>query len=335
LKGSGVRPASLWYGSHPLSILLLPLSGVFGLLVSLRRFAYETGMLRRHKLPVPVIVIGNITVGGTGKTPLVIWLVESLRGAGYRPGVVSRGYGGDTARMPQLVTADSDPVAVGDEPVLIAQRAACPVAVAPRRVMAARALIADHDCNVIVSDDGLQHYALERDMEIAVIDGERRLGNGHYLPAGPLREQATRLRRVDIMVVNGKALPGECRMQLVGTTTQSLVDAHVKRDLGEWRDARVHAVAGIGNPARFFDQLRGQGLKVVEHPFPDHHRFRAADLRFGDDLPVVMTEKDAVKCRAFAAPNHWYVPVSARFDADCQRRLQHLLAKIKPHESTG
>ncbi|MEJ2653110.1 MAG: tetraacyldisaccharide 4'-kinase [Gammaproteobacteria bacterium] len=306
MKGSGVRPASLWYGSHPLSILLLPLSGVFGLLVSLRRFAYETGMLRRHKLPVPVIVIGNITVGGTGKTPLVIWLVESLRGAGYRPGVVSRGYGGDTARMPQLVTADSDPVAVGDEPVLIAQRAACPVAVAPRRVMAARALIADHDCNVIVSDDGLQHYALERDMEIAVIDGERRLGNGHYLPAGPLREQATRLRRVDIMVVNGKALPGEC-----------------------------HAVAGIGNPARFFDQLRGQGLKVVEHPFPDHHRFRAADLRFGDDLPVVMTEKDAVKCRAFAAPNHWYVPVSARFDADCQRRLQHLLAKIKPHGSTG
>ncbi|MEJ2566364.1 MAG: tetraacyldisaccharide 4'-kinase, partial [Gammaproteobacteria bacterium] len=137
----------------------------------------------------------------------------------------------------------------------------------------------------------LQHYALERDMEIAVIDGERRLGNGHYLPAGPLREQATRLRRVDIMVVNGKALPGECRMQLVGTTTQSLVDAHVKRDLGEWRDARVHAVAGIGNPARFFDQLRGQ--------------------------------------------DHWYVPVSARFDADCQRRLQHLLAKIKPHGSTG
>ena len=330
-----MRPASLWYGSHPLSILLLPLSGLFGLLVALRRLAYKTGMLRRHKLPVPVIVVGNITVGGTGKTPLVIWVVESLRAAGYRPGVVSRGYGGDATSEPQLVKADSDPAAVGDEPVLIAHRAACPVAVAPRRVMAARVLITDRGCNVIVSDDGLQHYALERDMEIAVIDGDRRLGNGHYLPAGPLRERAGRLRSVDITVVNGKALAGECRMQLIGVTAQSLADAHIKRDLIEWRDVSVHAVAGIGNPGRFFDYLRGQGLSVVEHPFPDHHRFQAADLRFGDDLPVLMTEKDAVKCRVFAAPNHWYVPVSASFDTDCQQRLQRLLAKIKPHGSTG
>jgi tetraacyldisaccharide 4'-kinase len=325
-----VRLASLWYGSHPLSILLLPFSGLFRMLVAARRFGYEIGMLHRHKLPVPVIVVGNITVGGTGKTPLVIWLVETLRAAGHRPGVVSRGYGGDAATWPRVVTADSDPAVVGDEPILIARRTACPVVVAPRRVAAARKLIADYDCDVIVSDDGLQHYALARDVEIAVIDGERRLGNGHCLPAGPLRETAARLNSVDLTVVNGEALSGECRMWLSGTTARLLSDPHVYRDLAEWRDTAVHGVAGIGNPGRFFAHLRGQGLNVVEHPFPDHHRFEAGDLRFADDLPVVMTEKDAVKCRGFGGPHHWYVPVTALIDSDCQQRLQRLLMQILP-----
>lgn len=325
-----MRLASLWYGSHPLSTVLLPLSGLFRLAVSARRFAYKAGMLRSHKLPVPVIVVGNITVGGTGKTPLVIWLVEALRAAGHHPGVVSRGYGGDARIWPRIVDADSDPGAVGDEPVLIARRTACPVAVAPQRVMAARTLIADYGCDVVVCDDGLQHYALERDAEIAVIDGERRLGNGRCLPAGPLRETAARLRAVDITVVNGEALSGECRMQLAGTTAQSLRDPHVRRALAEWRGATAHGVAGIGNPGRFFAHLRGQGLNIVEHPFPDHHRFRAEDLRFADDLPVIMTEKDAVKCRGFAESHHWYVPVTARLDADCQQRLQRLLMNILP-----
>jgi tetraacyldisaccharide 4'-kinase len=323
-----VRLTSLWYGSHPLSFALLPLSALFRVVVSVRRFAYYSGVLRTHKLPVPVIVVGNITVGGTGKTPLVIWLVEALRAAGHRPGVVSRGYGGDAAVWPQPVTADSDPAKVGDEPVLIARRAACPVVVAPQRVAAARRLIADYACDVVVCDDGLQHYALRRDAEIVVIDGERRLGNGRCLPAGPLRETAARLRSVDLTVVNGAALPGECRMQLSGSVARSLAGPPRERDLGEWRGSTVHGVAGIGNPGRFFGHLRGQGLKVVEHPFPDHHRFQAEDLSFGDDLPVIMTEKDAVKCRDFAGPLHWYVPVSARIDDGCQQRLQRLFMNI-------
>ena len=328
-----MRLASLWYGSHPLSIILLPLGGLFRVLVAVRRYAYKTGVLRSHKLPVPVIVVGNITVGGTGKTPLVIWLVDVLRKAGHRPGVVSRGYGGNASTWPQLVDADSDPGAVGDEPVLIARRTECPVAVAPRRVEAARRLIADFACDVIVCDDGLQHYALDRDVEIAVIDGERRLGNGRCLPAGPLRETAARLRSVDVTVINGAASSGECGMRLAGTLAQSLGDPRLEHELAEWRGSTVHGVAGIGNPGRFFAYLREQGLTVVEHAFPDHHGFEAEDLRFGDDLPVIMTEKDAVKCRAFAGPLHWYVPVNALIDGDCQRRLRRLLTDILPQGS--
>ena len=217
---------------------------------------------------------------------------------------------------------------MGDEPVLIARRAACPVVVAPQRVAAARRLIADYACDVVVCDDGLQHYALRRDAEIAVIDGERRLGNGRCLPAGPLRETAARLRSVDLTVVNGAASSGECRMRLSGSVAQVLAGPPRERDLGEWRGSTVHAVAGIGNPGRFFAHLREQGLNIVEHPFPDHHRFQAEDLHFGDDLPVIMTEKDAVKCRSFAGPLHWYIPVSARIDSDCQQRLQRLLMNI-------
>lgn len=319
--------ARLWYGSHPLSILLAPLSGLFCLAVAARRYAYRAGLLRSDKLPVPVIVIGNISVGGTGKTPLVIYLVEALREAGHRPGVVSRGYGGRAATWPQVVNADSDPALVGDEPVLIARRAGCPVAVAPRRAAAARRLLAEHGCDVIVCDDGLQHYALTRDLEIAVIDGVRRLGNGRCLPAGPLREPPARLRTVDMIVVNGAGSSDECGMQLTGTTAFPLRDSNGACELGEWRGRTVHGVAGIGNPERFFAHLRGQGLNVVEHPFPDHHRFNAADVRFADDLPVLMTEKDAVKCRAFAQPQLWYVPVTAQLDAACEQQLQRLLAR--------
>jgi len=330
-----VRLASLWYGFHPLSIVLLPVSGLYCSLVALRRLAYRAGILRSHKLPVPVIIVGNITVGGTGKTPLVIWLVETLRDMGHRPGVVSRGYGAKAGVWPQLVDTDSDPGAVGDEPVMIARRAACPVAVAPRRVTAARKLIADYACDVIVCDDGLQHYALNRDVEIAVIDGERRLGNGRCLPAGPLRETASRLRSVDITVINGPAFSGECGMRLVGTSAQSLRDPEVRRDLVEWQGCAVHGVAGIGNPGRFFTHLREQGLTVMEHAFPDHHSFQALDLQFGDDLPVIMTEKDAVKCRAFAGPTDWYVPVSARVDGECQQCLRGLLANILPQDNAA
>ena len=330
-----MRLASLWYESHPISLLLLPISGLFRAVVALRRIAYKSGVLHRQKLPIPVIVVGNITVGGTGKTPLVIWLAEMLRDMGHQPGIVSRGYRGDTTSWPQLVEAESDPAKVGDEPVLIALRTGCPVAVAPQRVKAARLLISDKGCDVIVCDDGLQHYALERDLEIVVLDGERRLGNGHCLPAGPLRETAARLHGVDLVVVNGEASSNECRMHLVGTKVQSLSDPHVFQDLSEWQGTTVHGVAGIGNPGRFFAHLRAHGLNVLEHPFPDHHRFEEKDLRFSDTLPVLMTEKDAVKCRGFASPCLWYVPVNAGIEGDCKIRFHNLIMNLFPRDNAN
>jgi tetraacyldisaccharide 4'-kinase len=323
-----MRLDSLWYGSHPLSLLLAPLGAAFAAVAAARRRAYHSGLLRSVKLPVPVIVVGNITVGGTGKTPLVIWLVETLRTMGHRPGVVSRGYGGRARTWPQRVTADSDPALVGDEPVLIARRCACPVVTAPQRVSAARTLLAEYDCDVIVSDDGLQHYALARDLEIVVMDGARRLGNGRCLPAGPLREAPSRLQHVDIVVINGEARAGECGLRLVGERSRALLDPSLEQPLDHWRSGTVHAVAGIGNPARFFAHLRKHGLEVVEHAFPDHHRFQSRDIAFGDGRPVLMTEKDAVKCRAFAGVAHWYVPVDAVPDAACRRRLEALLARV-------
>lgn len=323
-----MRLVSLWYESHPISLLLLPISGLFRAVVALRRIAYKSGMLRSQKLPLPVIVVGNITVGGTGKTPLVIWLTETLRDMGHQPGVVSRGYGGEASSWPQLVEVESDPAQVGDEPVLIALRTGCPVAVAPQRVKAAQLLISDKRCDVIVSDDGLQHYALERDLEIVVLDGERRLGNGRCLPAGPLRETAARLHSVDLVVVNGEASANECRMDLVGVKARSLSDSYVSHELSEWQGSTVHGVAGIGNPGRFFAHLRAHGLDVLEHPFPDHHRFEEKDLSFSDSLPVLMTEKDAVKCRGFANQNLWYVPVNAVLDGDCKIRFQNLIGNL-------
>lgn len=309
-------------------MLLAPLGWLYAAVATLRRSAYGAGLLHSEKMPVPVIVVGNITVGGTGKTPLVIWLVETLREAGHRPGVVSRGYGGAATSWPQAVNGDSDPRMVGDEPVLIAHRCGCPVVVGPQRVQAARKLLADHDCDVIVCDDGLQHYALARDVEITVIDGVRRFGNGRCLPAGPLRERPSRLRSVDLVVVNGAAQAGDCDMQLMGGEARALLDPDSCHALERWRGETVHGVAGIGNPGRFFDHLRAHGLSVMEHPFPDHHRFRADDLRFGDDLPVMMTEKDAVKCREFARAGHWYVPVSAHLDEPCRQRLQRILSML-------
>jgi tetraacyldisaccharide 4'-kinase len=316
----------MWYGSHPLSTLLAPVGWLFGLIATARRYTYRVGLLRRDKLPVPVIVVGNITVGGTGKTPLVIWLVNRLQQAGYRPGVASRGYGGAATRWPQAVNGNSDPYLVGDEPVLIARRTLCPVVVGPRRALAAKMLMAEHNCDVVVCDDGLQHYSLDRDIEIVVVDAARRLGNGRCLPAGPLRERSSRLQTVDMVIVNGGNKDNECNMQLVGERANQLRDPGVNRELRYWDGKTVHGVAGIGNPDRFFAQLRAHGHVVVEHAFPDHHDFQADDLRFGDELPVMMTEKDAVKCRAFARSNHWYVPVEASLNMRGEYQLQQLLA---------
>ncbi len=283
-------------------------------------------------LPVPVIVVGNIAVGGTGKTPFVIWLVERLREWGWRPGVISRGYGGSAPQYPFAVCADSDPSHCGDEPLLIARRCECPVVVAPDRVAAARALLAQSAVDVIVADDGLQHYRLGRDLEICLVDGARGLGNAALLPAGPLREPPQRLREVDLVVANGPgwddAALRPLRMQLHSEQAHNLLSG-AAQPLAAFRGRRVHAVAGIGRPARFFEMLRAAGIDAIEHPFADHHAYVPAELAFGDALPVLMTEKDAVKCGAFAAPAWWAVPVCAQLDPVDAARVQESTARLR------
>ena len=318
-----------WYKKSLLTYLLWPLSVLFRVIIRLRRLAYRKGLYQTHHLEVPVVIIGNITVGGTGKTPLVIAVVKLLRKAGFRPGIVSRGYRGEAKNWPQQVRADSDPKAVGDEAVLLARRCQCPIAVAPDRVQAAQALLKYNDCNIILADDGLQHYALGRDIEIVVIDGVRRLGNEHCLPAGPLREPPARLKEVDIVVTNGGGiLRREFLMNFEVGQFHPLRDE--KRALlpRQFMGKTVHAIAGIGFPPRFFDQLRKLGIDVIEHPFPDHHDFCYEDIVFDDDLPVVMTEKDAVKCRRFARDQHWYLSVEAKLDPRFEQRLMMLLGRV-------
>lgn len=277
-----------------------------------------------------MIVVGNLTVGGSGKTPLVIRLIELLQEIGHRPGIISRGYKGQAKDWPRSVSPCSDPGEVGDEPVLLARRCGCPVMVGPDRIAATQALLKTHHCDIIVSDDGLQHYRLNRDLEIAVIDGNRRLGNGFCLPAGPLREPRWRLRSVDFVVGNGTAQKGEYLMILEGERAINLVDPSVTCSLAGFRGALIHAIAGIGDPSRFFRYLQERGIRTVEHPFPDHHPFVASDLEFGDDLPVLMTEKDAVKCRKLASDSCWYVPVRAQLDTDLERQF---LARVSGGES--
>jgi tetraacyldisaccharide 4'-kinase len=278
-----------------------------------------------HILPVPVIIVGNLSVGGTGKTPLLIYLAKLLRQEGLRPGIISRGYGGQARHWPQWVDKNGDPAQVGDEAVLIAAQTGCPMAVGPARIDAARLLLENDACDVILSDDGLQHYALGRTLEIAVIDGERRFGNGFCLPAGPLREPASRLRSVDLVVCNGAAREaGEYSMQVAGNAAVNLLTGEQK-PLSFFARQSCHAAAGIGNPQRFFELLQRAGIVCETHIFPDHYAYRAADIDFHDGKPVLMTEKDAVKCRRFARENDWCIPVQAVPQAGFSERLLHLL----------
>jgi tetraacyldisaccharide 4'-kinase len=318
-----------WYRKSVVSFALLPLSWVYLLLSGLRRSLYRSGVLRRARLSVPVVVVGNITVGGTGKTPLVVWLVKLLRKQGYRPGIVARGYGGHSTHWPLHVSAESDPDQVGDESVLLARNSACPVVVAPDRVLAATKLLDEHDCNIIVSDDGLQHYAMARDVEIAVIDGTRRFGNGYCLPAGPLRESTTRLRNVHARVTNGTPRAGELGMRLQPVCFRSVSAPGRKRPTGGFAGQQVHALAGIGNPARFFQQLRELEIDPTERALPDHHRYRPQDIEFADDAPVIMTEKDAVKCRSFADQRCWYLEVEAQPDPALANEILRLLKTVR------
>ncbi|MCB1737367.1 MAG: tetraacyldisaccharide 4'-kinase [Gammaproteobacteria bacterium] len=313
-----------WWHNSPQAWLLWPVSQLYRLLGGLRRLAYRLGLLRRYRAPVPVIVVGGILVGGSGKTPFTIWLVDLLQKAGYHPGVVLRGYGGKARSWPRSVDAHSNPEEVGDEAVLIAQRTGVPVCAGPKRGLSAQCLVKS-GCDVIVSDDGLQHYALDRNIEIAVVDSRRRFGNRMLLPAGPLREAPSRLRKVHWVISNGPQQRGEYRMDLRGDTLQRL-EGEGAETLASWQGREVHALAGIGDPRRFFASLRRAGLNVQEHPFPDHHVFKAEDLRFNPPLPLVMTEKDAVKCRRLGTQpdaNIWYLPVTAKVDS----RLERLILK--------
>ncbi len=321
----GSRIDSLWYGKSPLSLLLAPLGWLYCVGAVARRAAYRSGLLRVHRVRAPVIVVGNISVGGTGKTPLVIRVAELLRSRGLRPGIVSRGYLGRADKWPQQVRADSDPTMVGDEPVLLAATTGCPVAADPDRLRAARSLLTHFDCDVIISDDGLQHLRLGRDVEIAVVDGVRRHGNGRCLPAGPLREPVSRLRSVDLVVANGGAIPGEFSMEVRVDGVYNLGREEPPGRLESFDGSPVHGVCGIGSPERFFATLEHAGLNVIRHPFPDHHAFRAADITFEDDYPVLMTEKDAVKCRRFADSRHWCVAVRAVLEEGFEVELMALL----------
>jgi tetraacyldisaccharide 4'-kinase len=301
-----------WYRRGPLALLLWPFSLVFGIGVAVRRFLYLVRIFNSAHPGIPVIVVGNLTVGGSGKTPLAIWIGEFLKSKGWSPAIVSRGYGAKVD-APRAATVGSEPDEVGDEPIVLARRSGCPVWVGPDRVEVARALRAAHpQVNVLVLDDGLQHYRMRRDIEIAVVDA-RGLGNGLMLPAGPLREPRLRLRTVDAVVAHGSAVTGYA-MKLEGEEVHRMTDARERRPLKAFAGQEVHAVAGIGDPDRFFLHVGRAGVKVIPHPFPDHHPFGERDLDFGDERPVLLTEKDAVKLRGAARPNWWVLPVSAKID---------------------
>ncbi len=318
---------SVWYDRSGLrGQWLRPLAALFGALVALRALAFRRGVLRATQAGVPVVVIGNLTVGGTGKTPFTIWLAQQLQARGLKPGILTRGYGGN-ARGPRAVDASSGPREVGDEPILLFAQTGAPVVVSPARPAGA-AMLKAAGVDLVLCDDGLQHLALARDLEIAIVDGWRGLGNGRLLPAGPLREPASRLARCDVVVINGaqgpdandsaldvaRGHPAVFTMQLLPGRARRLTGDRDERDLESFRGVPVHAVAAIGNPARFHATLRGAGLQLLEHSFPDHHPFDAQQLRFDDDHPILMTSKDAVKCRAFADSRMWELPVAARIE---------------------
>jgi tetraacyldisaccharide 4'-kinase len=302
-----------WFRRGAIAWLLWPASIVFALGAFCRRVLYKIRVLKSVHPGIPVIVVGNLTVGGSGKTPLVLWITEFLKAKGCSPAIVSRGYGGRVEEA-RAATVISEPEEVGDEPILLSRRSGCPVWVGPDRVKVIEALRAQHpDVDVLVLDDGLQHYRLRRDVEIAVVDA-RGFGNGFMLPAGPLREPRRRLKSVDAVVSHQNNQVSGFLMTLEGEVAHRMTDARERQPLQAWRGQKVHAVAGIGNPSRFFIHVGKLGPKVVPHPFPDHHRFVPEELEFGDEAPVLMTEKDAVKLRRYARANWWVLPVSAKLD---------------------
>ena len=323
-----------WYQGALWLLLLWPLACLFFVITLVRRWLYRSGIKKSYRSPAPVIVVGNVTVGGAGKSPLVAYLVANLQNSGYRPGVLSRGYGANVEpNEPRLVEVDSLPSQVGDEPLMLKRKLACPVAVCPNRKNAIELLLAQ-GCDVLVSDDGLQHLAMERDLEVCVFDGERMWGNGRLLPSGPLREPLSRLESVNYVVINGGAdpaisFPVPCYSMVLGAQElcelnsdrkRSLVDACA--DLNQrGSGVLVHAVAGIGNPERFFKSLEEQGFVIERHPFNDHHQFENRDFQGFSEQMIIMTEKDAVKCKSLKLNDAWYLPVQAQLNDNLAQQI--------------
>jgi tetraacyldisaccharide 4'-kinase len=326
------RLEAAWYGGAPVPAWASAMESLYAAALRVRRWLYASGLRRSRRIGVPVLVVGNLTVGGTGKTPLVAALAVELRQRGWSPGIALRGYGG-RRRRPGLLPADADPAEHGDEAVLLARATGVPVATGRRRAAAA-ALLAGQGCDLVLCDDGLQHWALARDLEVLVVDGTRRFGNGRLLPAGPLREPVERASRVDHVVVNGGiAREGEVAMRIVGQRALALDGSARALALESLRGQSVHAVAGIGNPERFFALLESFGIRVARHAWPDHHDFDGRELAFDDALPVLVTEKDAVKCARFADARTWVVPVEAELPSPFIDRLHaqlHELARNRP-----
>lgn len=321
-----------WYGSSTSGVFLAPLGVLYSFLRSARNLLYDCGILKEHHFPVPVIVVGNITAGGAGKTPLVITLANELRNRGYHPGVVSRGYGA-SGPYPAAVEPTSDPGMVGDEAVLTARRTGVPMVVDPDRVNAVATLLKSQTIDVVLSDDGLQHRRLGRYLEVAVIDGEREFGNRKLVPAGPLRDPVTRLKTVDLIVRNGGAPQNDefAMTCLLGDAVNVLTGE--RRNLESFSDSEVKAVAGVGNPGRFFRNLRSAGLRIETYVFPDHHVYTEKDLRHYSNQTVLMTEKDALKCEKFAGKEWWWVDLCVEFDNEFTRQIVRTLEGFRSDES--
>lgn len=323
----------IWYQGSRWWLVLWPLSMIFMLAVAARRLAYRQGWRRPSVVNVPVVVVGNITVGGVGKTPLVLHLVRLLMERGVRPGVLMRGYGRQvTSPSPVLVSDISTSALVGDEAMLIYRRTGVSVCVSADRVRGAQRLIGS-GVDLILCDDGLQHYALHRDLEIAIVDGERKLGNGRVLPAGPLREPASRLDTVGMLIHHHARCDNLKNCMSLQVSSVISLDQKEHKSLHQLRTKTWHAVAGIGNPARFFATLIQEGLRIIEHPFGDHHRFSRKDFEFEDSGPIIMTEKDAVKCRELNLPDAWYLQVDAVLSHDIAAQLEMHLQQLLGHQT--
>lgn len=332
----GVKLPSFWYKKsryHPLTFCLIPFSWLFAVLIRFRKWCYASGICKQYQADVPVIVVGNITLGGTGKTPFVIWLSQFLTNKGYKVGLISRGYGGKQHVKPFWADLKHSAHQIGDEALVLLRNTACPLVLAKNKGLALNALLAKEQCDVVISDDGLQHYALARDIEIALIDATREFGNGHLLPAGPLREPITRLKQVDFVITNDgfnsssyststTSMHQEMQVSMQAVALVSVKDPSNQIAIHSLRNQTVHAVTAIANPQRFFAHLRQLGIQVIEHIFYDHYIFKAQDFQWMNDLPIVMTEKDAVKCAGIIGNRDaWYLQSKLKMSDDLQNRL--------------